>query len=268
MMKVLKRRWNNISSVLYPLLLGILIIILWQTGLINQMLNIKEMVLPKLSRIFNILKDNFKSMQEDINTTLAVVIVGLLIGSVLGYLLAILASLFPKAGKGGLALIGVFNAIPIVALAPVFINLTTVITTDVEQKAFLAKIIVVTLVTMSAMSITSYRGLTELKPFSKDLLESYACKKFKILWKLRMPNSIPYVFTALKIGIPTAVISTLVCEYFTEATKGVGYKINSLINLSQFSTAWAYIIVACLMGIIMYMILMITEVIILRHRKS
>lgn len=267
-MKFLKRRWNNISSVLYPLLLGILLIVLWQTGATNKILNIKELVLPKLSRIFDILAKNFSSMQTDIQTTLIVIIVGLLIGSILGYALAVLAALFPKAGKGGLALIGVFNAIPIVALAPVFINLTTVFTTEVEQKAFTAKVIVVTLVSMSSMSITSYRGLTELRPFSKDLLESYACGKFKILWKLRMPNSIPYVFTALKIGIPTAVISTLVCEYFTEATKGVGYKINSLINLSQFATAWAYIIVACLIGIIMYMILMIVEGISLRHRKS
>ncbi len=267
-MKILKKRWNNISSVLYPLLLGIVLIVLWQTGATNKILNIKELVLPKLSRIFDILAKNFGNMQSDISTTVVVIIVGLLIGSILGYGLAVLTALLPKVGKGGLALVGVFNAIPIVALAPVFINLTTVFTTDVEEKSFIAKVIVVTLVTMSSMSITSYRGLTELRPFSKDLLESYACGKLKILWKLRMPNSIPYVFTALKIGIPTAVISTLVCEYFTEATSGVGYKINSLINLSQFATAWAYIIVACLIGIIMYMILMIIEGITLRHRKS
>jgi len=167
-----------------------------------------------------------------------------------------------------LAVISAFNAIPIVALAPVIINWTKDISTEASVRSTAAKIIVVMLVCMSSMSINAYRGLTELRPFSLDLMSSYAANKRTVFFKLRFPNSIPYIFTALKVSVPSSVISTLVSEYFAEYRIGVGRQIRENILIAQYATAWAYILVACLIGIVLFVLLLIAEGIFMRKRKA
>ena len=85
--------------------------------------------------------------------------------------------------------------------------------------------------------------------------------------KLRVPNSIPYVFIALKVAVPASIMTTIVSEYFAEYIIGVGRQIRENIVLAQYSTAWAYIATACLLGIISYALLMIIQYIVLRKRN-
>lgn len=192
---------------------------------------------------------------------------GLILGSLLGYIIAIIAAIFPIYGSGGLTIVSAFNAIPIVALAPVIINWTKDVSEQAEIRSMVAKIIVVTVVSMASMSVNAYRGLTELTPFSHDLMKTYAAGKITEFVKLRLPNSIPYIFTALRVSVPGSVISALVSEYFAEYIIGVGRQIRENILIAQYSTAWAYIITACIIGILMYAVLMIIESVLLRKRR-
>ena len=119
-----------------------------------------------------------------------------------------------------------------------------------------------------SMGINAYRGFTELKPFSLDLMKSYAANRWTIFFKLRLPNCVPYIFTALHISVPGSIISAMVSEYFAEYIIGVGRQIRESIVLAQYSTAWAYIVVACLLGIIMYALLLLVESILLKGRVT
>lgn len=257
---------DRAGTVLYPLLFGIIIFVLLQSGDFQKMIGVDEFVLPRPGNVFNIISDSFPKVWLNIKATLIASLGGLLLGSVLGYLIAVVATIFPKWGSGGLSIVGAFNAIPIVALAPVITNWTKDTSSDAQVRSMIAKIIVVMLMCTATMSINAYRGLTELKPFSKDLLESYAAKKSTIFTKLRLPNSVPYIFTALQVGVPLAVISAIVSEYFAEYVIGVGRQIRENIVLAQYSTAWAYISVACIIGITLYALLMVIKGIMLKHR--
>ena len=199
--------------------------------------------------------------------TLIVALGGLTLGSLLGYGLGILAAVFKKWGKGGLTLASAFNAIPIIAIAPILNNLTKDVSSVASVRSMVAKILVVTITCTVAMSVNAYRGLTELKPFSQELMHSVASNKRQVFFKLRMPNSLPFVFTALRVSVPASIISALVSEYFAEYIIGVGRQIRENIVLAQFATAWAYILVACVMGIMLYMLLLIAESILLKGRK-
>lgn len=110
--------------------------------------------------------------------------------------------------------------------------------------------------------------LTELKPFSLDLMKSYAADKRTVFLKLRLPNSIPYIFTALKVSVPSSVITALVSEYFAEYRAGVGRQIRENILIAQYSTAWAYIAVACIIGIVLFVLLLAIEGIYLKKRNT
>ena len=201
---------------------------------------------------------------------MTVALIGLAVGVLAGYLIAVLASVFPLWMKSGVTIVAAFNAIPIVALAPVMTNWTKDVSSDANFRSMVAKTIVVAIVSMANMSINAYRGLTELKPYSEDLMRTVAAGKMKVLFKLRIPNSVPYIFTALKVAVPSSIISAIVSEYFAEYIVGVGRKIRENIVLAQYSTAWAYITVACVLGILMYVVLMIIQKIFLgkRYRAS
>ena len=265
---MIKKRIDSVTSVLYPLIFGILIVVMWQSGFLHKLLRTDEYILPYPTRIFNIIADNTDKIMPNVGASMFVIITGLLLGSLLGYAAAIGATVSPRFGKGGLTVISAFNAIPIVAMAPVIMNWTKDVSSDAAVRSTVAKIIVVTLMCMASMSINAYRGLTELKPFSLDLMKSYAADKRTVFLKLRLPNSIPYIFTALKVSVPSSVITALVSEYFAEYRAGVGRQIRENILIAQYSTAWAYIAVACIIGIALFVLLLAIEGIYLKKRNT
>lgn len=252
------------ESVVLPVLLGILIWICWETKLLHMLLHTDTFTLPLPSRIASIMGENTEKIMTNVWATVIVSLAGLVAGSLLGYGIAVVAALFQKWGSCGVTIVAAFNAIPIVALAPVMTNWTKDVSKDANIRSMIAKILVVMIVCMANMSINAYRGLTELKPFSEDLMQSLAAGKGATLLKLRIPNSVPYIFTALKVAVPSSVISALVSEYFAEYIIGVGRQIRENIVLAQYSTAWAYIVAACLIGVLMYAILMIVQGILLK----
>ncbi len=263
-----KKLLNTASGIFLPLAFAVLLLILWQTQILHSWIGTDTITLPLPSRIGEIIGQNADTINGHVRITLTVAIGGLVTGSLLGYAIAVIATVFSKWGAGGLTIVSAFNAIPIVALAPVINNWTRDISTDVSLRSTIAKILVVTISCTASMSVNAFRGLTELKPFSEDLMKSYAAKKTVVFTKLRLPNSIPYIFTALKVSVPASVIGALVTEYFAEETVGVGRQIRENIVKGQYPTAWAYIAVACAIGIILYMILMIAERLVLKRRAQ
>lgn len=254
-------------GVILPLALAVVIFLLWQTQVIHKILHTDVFTLPLPTRIVTIIGDNLLAILVNTKATVLVAVIGLVIGSVLGYLIAVAAVQFPKWGSGGLTIVAAFNAIPIVALAPVMTNWTKDVSHDASIRSMVAKILVVMIVSIAAMSINAYRGLTELKPYAMDMMTSYAAAKGQVFWKLQFPNSVPYIFTALKVSAPNSVISAIVAEYFAEYITGVGRAIRENIVIAQYSTAWAYILVACVIGIVFYAVLMIVESIVMKHRR-
>lgn len=254
-------------SIILPVALGVLVFLLWQTQVLHKLLNTDTFTLPLPSQISRIIGDNIPKIMINVKATVLVAVIGLAIGSLIGYLIAVLATVFPKWGAGGLSIVAAFNAIPIVALAPVMTNWTKDVSKDASVRSMVAKILVVMIVSIATMSVNAYRGLNDLPVFSLDLMKSYAAKKRVVFFKLRLPNSVPYIFTALRVGVPSSVISAIVSEYFAEYIIGVGRQIRENIVIAQYATAWAYIAVACLIGISMYCILMIFESILLRNRR-
>lgn len=255
------------TTVLYPILFGLLFLLLWQTQLLHRILGADTFTLPLPGRIIGIIRDNTATILRNVRATVLVALGGLVLGSLLGYIVGIVAAVFVKWGKGALTITAAFNAIPIIAIAPIFNNLTRDFSQDAYTRSMLAKTLVVMITCTVTMSINAYRGLTELKPFSEDLMKSYAANQLTVFWKLRVPNSLPYIFTALRVSVPGCVISALVSEYFAEYIIGVGRQIRESIVLAQYATAWAYIVVACLIGIILYVILLISEGVLLKGRR-
>ena len=242
---------EKIKNILWPLSFGILIIAIWQVGLIHDVLGFKPFQLPIPSQIVTTLHTNLAKALSDTMITLSGALVGLILGCLIGFIVAVIAVQFPKWGYTGLSVIAAFNAIPIVALSPIMNRWFS--------SGFAQKVGVVTVVCMAAMSINAYRGLNDLKLFAKDLLESYAAPEKTIFFKLRLPNCLPSVFTALKINVSAALMAAMISEYFAASTSGIGFGIKDNLRKGMMAMGWSYIFMAALVGIILYLIIILIE---------
>jgi len=245
--------------ILPPLAFGLLIVVLNETRILHALLHVTEVQLPTLDNIFRVILENHDKVLRDSWVTVQVFLAGLAIGSSLGFLAALFAALSPAAGLGALTIISAFNAIPIVALSPIM-------RLWFSGSAFAAKTAVVSIVSMVAMSVNVYRGLTDLKPFSLDLVESYAASKAQIFFKLRLPNCLPYIFTALRINIAAAMIGVIISEYFAASVEGLGFEIRNSLRTMQMTVGWAYILIASVIGIAFFILTVNLEKALFRHR--
>ena len=88
------------------------------------------------------------------------------------------------------------------------------------------------------------RGLTSVHPSSIELMRSYAAGEVEIFRRVRIPNSLPFLFSALKVASVLAMIGAVVGEYFGGTQEALGVQIRNSAALFAFETAWAAILVA------------------------
>ena len=109
------------------------------------------------------------------------------------------------------------------------------------------------------------QGLRQVERTHLELLRSYAATPSQVLAKARVPNAVPYLFTALKIAAPAAVITAFVAEYFGGSQNGLGTRITSNLT-ANVAAAWAYVFGACLLGLAFFLVSIGLESITTHHR--
>jgi NitT/TauT family transport system permease protein len=142
-------------------------------------------------------------------------------------------------------------SVPIIALAPLAIIWFGI--------AHGSKIAIVTLMTFFPTFIGTLRGLESVPPSSLELMRSYAASEWQVFAKLRLPHSLPYVFTALRACTTLAMIGAVVSEFFGGPVKSLGVYIKSTASLFQTRQAWSAILIACGLGLIFYFAVALTE---------
>ena len=100
-----RKRWDAVTTVAYPLLFAVLLIAAWQTRLLHRLLHVDTFILPIPTRILTIIQENWGAIAENLQSTVIVIVIGLAAGSLLGYLIALVAAAFPHWGAGGLTIV-------------------------------------------------------------------------------------------------------------------------------------------------------------------
>jgi NitT/TauT family transport system permease protein len=103
------------------------------------------------------------------------------------------------------------------------------------------------------------RGLTEVPPAALELMASYAAGETQTLRYVRVPNALPYWFTALRIAATLSVIGAVVGEFFGGPLYSLGIYITLETGHSRYPTAWAAIVLACALGITLYVAAVVAE---------
>jgi NitT/TauT family transport system permease protein len=179
--------------------------------------------------------------------------VGFLIGASVGLALAIVLVHVRVLERALLPLLVASQTVPIIAIAPVIV---------VGLKAgWLSIAIVVSYLTFFPVTIAAIRGMRSADPRAFELLRSYAARDRTVLWRLRLPASAPYLFTAFKIAATASVVGAIVGELPSGIRDGLGGTILTAMqyNSIQPERLWASIIVAAVLGIGCFVLVVIAE---------
>ncbi len=196
-------------------------------------------------------RDNYPVLLEAGLYTFTEAVVGYALGCGGGLLAAMVASRSPEFAELVLPYAIASAAVPIIALAPL-----AIVWFGIAQPS---KIAIVTSMTFFPTFVGTLRGLESVPASSLELMRSYAASEWQVFAKLRLPHSLPYLFTALRACTTLAMIGAVVSEFFGGPVKSLGVYIKSTASLFQTRQAWSAILMACGLGLAFYFAVALTE---------
>lgn len=209
-------------------------------------------VLPAPSKIADAVIENSAAIQTATRVTGFIVVSGLLAGVLLGVAAALLVTAFRTANETLTPLAVAVNAIPIVALAPIFNAWFGLLSPRSNQAVVVALV-------FFPIFINTSRGLVDVESSQIELMESYGAPKWRIIKEVRIPNAMPFFFTALKLATSLAVIAAIVAEYFGGRQDALGNIITNSAGLTRYADAWAAVLAGSLLGIALYGLAVLLE---------
>lgn len=228
-----------------PALFGVGFLVLWE--LVVRIFDIAPFTLPAPSAIFTAFVERFGQVREATFETGTNALVGLLLGIVLGVLASLLTVRFVQVEALLTPLAVAVNAIPIVVIVPILNNMLFGTTSQLPRR------LMVMLIVFFVVFVNVSKGLRQVSATHLELMRSYAASPTEIMYKVRVPNALGYLFTALKIAAPLAVITAFVAEYFGGVQNGLATGVRNSLNGSK-DVTWAYVIGASTLGLTFYVI--------------
>jgi NitT/TauT family transport system permease protein len=232
------------------IVVGILVILLWEVLIV--VLQIQQFLLPKPSVIGATFAETYPRLISAGWATFQNAFWGFVIGCGLGILTGMVSARFVSFSKALLPVAIAINAIPILAFAPIFNNWFGLLSPT-------SKIAIVVVTVYFPTMISTVRGLTSVDALSLELMKSYAASPLEVFRKLRIPNALPYIFSALKVATTLSMIAAIVSEYFGGSTAGLGFRIRDDAGLFKYPEAWSAIFIAALYGILFYVVVSAVE---------
>jgi ABC-type nitrate/sulfonate/bicarbonate transport system, permease component len=154
------------------------------------------------------------------------------------------------------------QTVPIVALAPMVVF--------AFGQDVMSVVIIATYLTFFPVTIAMIVGLRSPDPRALELMRSYAASSWSVFWKLRMPASLPYLFTALKISATASIVGAIIGEGPGGIPDGLG---RAIINFNQQYVSgpeklWAAVIASAVLGIVFFLLIRLAELLTLRGRPD
>jgi NitT/TauT family transport system permease protein len=183
--------------------------------------------------------------------------VGFAIGAAVGFALGVALAHFNVIQRGLLPYIVASQTIPIIAIAPMVV----VGLGSYDIAPWLRVAVIAAYLTFFPVTVNTLRGLQSVDPRALELMHTYAAGKWAILWKLRVPAALPYLFSAFKIAATASVVGAIIGEAPSSIPDGLG---GAIINFNQYYTLkpenlWATNVIAAALGITFFLIVVVVE---------
>jgi len=226
------------------LALFVVAIIAWEA--VSRIFKLPEFVLPPPTAIVGVLIAHQRELAHAAYVTAREVLGGFLLSAVIGAAVALVIARFAAFGRALYPLVVLFQNVPKVALAPLFILWFGF---DLAPK-----IVLIVVIAFFPVAINMLVGLQTVDSNLIALMRSVGASRNEILLRIQVPNSLPYLMAGLKVAVTLAVIGAIVGE-FAGAQAGLGYMIQFASTQMQTSLVFAALVEVSVLGMLFYYVI-------------
>ena len=203
---------NKIMKRISPILMFVSVLLVWE--LLVMVLDIQEYILPSPFMIFTEIFTNLNELLYHTSITMSEALAGFLIANTLALIFAVIFIHSKSLEKSLYPYIIGLRVSPVIAIAPLLVIWF--------GTGLMSKIVCSAILCFFPTLVNLTKGLRAVDNQLLDLFKSFSSNKLTTLWKLRLPNSLPYLFSAFKISIGLAIAGAIIGE-FVGSNKGIGY---------------------------------------------
>ena len=239
--------WTRPSLWLPPLVAFALLAGAWQLYAMHN-----PFVIPTIGKIFHELASRPGFYFRNAMTTLSEALVGGAFGMGIAFLLSVVMSYVRIVERAILPLAVILNVTPIIAIAPALVVAFGFGPTP--------KYIITAVLVFFPFLINSLIGLRSADPLALDVLRTLHASRTEILWRLRLPSSLPFLCAGARICVPLSVIGAVVAEFVAAGqASGLGTLIVTAASLSDLPTIYASVVVLAVMGIALFVLIVLIQ---------
>ncbi len=194
---------RHLADLAIPVGTAVALILIWQFGV--RIFGVPTYIAPAPSDVVAVFYDEFPLLVRNFWPTLYESVTGFFVGNLAAILIAV-AFVHSRTVERAFFPIAVFiNTIPILAIAPILVL--------IFGAGLTAKVVIAALICFFPTLVNMVRGLQAVSPQALELARILSASKSEIFWKMRLPSSLPFLFSALKIAATTCVIGAIVGEW-------------------------------------------------------
>ena len=196
-------RRNRLIAVATPVATAAALIAVWEVGV--RAFGVPDYIAPTPSAVASTLVGEFPQLMRNFWPTFYESVLGFVVGNLAAVLIAV-AFVHSRFAERAFFPIAVFiNTIPILAIAPILVL--------IFGAGLTAKVVIAALICFFPTLVNMVRGLQAVSPQALELARILSASKSEVFWKIRLPSSLPFLFSALKIAATTCVIGAIVGEW-------------------------------------------------------
>jgi NitT/TauT family transport system permease protein len=242
------RRGTLLTHWLLPLGVIVVVLCIWQA--VVAILGLKPYFIPSPTLIARTFWDNAREIGDNTVPTVLQAVTGFAIGNALAVILSIWFVHVRPARRALYPLAIILQSIPLVALAPVaIVTLGT---------GFSTKVVMTAIISFFPTLVNMMRGLDSIDPSLVELFKSVHATRADVLWKLRWPSALPYLFSGLRITASASVVGAIIVEWIGSDT-GLGYMVIN--STYQFNTPllWASLVASSVLVLAAFGVVALAE---------
>lgn len=193
--------------------------------------------------------------------TLSSTLLGFIIGTLLGIVLAVGIVHSRTLDKSLMPWVIASQTIPILAVAPMII----VVLNAIGLTGLIPKAMISTYLSFFPVVVGMVKGLRSPDVIHLDLMRTYSATSSQVFWKLRAPSSVPFLFTAMKVAIAISLVGAIVGELPTGAVAGLGARLLAGSYYGQTVQIWSALFMAAFMAAILVALVGLANRMVLRR---
>lgn len=182
--------------------------------------------------------------------TLSATLLGFVIGTGLGVVLAVLILHNRAVDRSLMPWVVASQTIPILAIAPMII----VVLNAIGLSGLLPKALISAYLSFFPVVVGMVKGLRSPEVQHLDLMHTYNASAWATFWKLRWPSAVPYLFTSMKVAVAISLVGAIVGELPTGAVAGLGARLLAGSYYGQTVQIWSALFAAAALAAVLVML--------------